>query len=231
MNKEIKIIKDGEDYQVIYKPVFMLSEDVSSFICHRLDFETSGLLLAAKNEKALEFYQRQFKKREIKKKYWALVLGQFPEKEQIVEGFLARDKNKPFRFESAVAIKSEGNLDHRSFQIFGKKARWSKTKFHILQTKKIKIFKEKKYQDYNYISLVEATPLTGRRHQLRIHLNHLGYPILGDKTYNTKLSRKAAKNLQIPHLQLFAVYLSFIDSAENQIEVENKPDLEIINKD
>ncbi|MDD3773869.1 MAG: RNA pseudouridine synthase [Patescibacteria group bacterium] len=234
---KIKIIKKGSDYKVIYKPPFILSEDISPLICHRLDYETSGLILVAKTKKAQKFYQNQFKKREIKKKYMALVLGQFPE-EKNVEGFIARDKNKPFRFESILTDNqgvrdnnqknsefqiSNSSLDHRTYRIFGKKARWSKTHFKLLAIKPIKIFKEKKYQDFNFVSLVGASPFTGRRHQIRIHLAHLGYPILGDKTYNTKMSRKAAKNLAIPHLQLLAVELKFKDSFFQLINIKLKP--------
>lgn len=222
MEDKLKIIKEGLDYQVLFKPPFVLSEDISSLICHRLDYETSGLILVAKNKKAQKFYQDQFKKRLIKKKYLALVLGRFYQKKQIVEGFIARDKSKPFRFEFLANQKKQDNLDHQSFKIFNKKARWSKTSFKSAKIKPIKIFKEKKYQDFNFLSLVEAKPQTGRRHQIRVHLTRLGYPILGDKIYNTKLSRKATKNLQIPHLQLFAVDLKFKNSLHQLIKVKLK---------
>lgn len=225
MNKAFKVIKEDEDYQIIFKPPFVLSENIASLICHRLDFETSGLLLVAKNKDAQEFYQAQFKNRQIKKKYLALVLGKPEKMEFVAEGFLSRGQKKPFKFESSVAVKNEDNLDHKSFKILGKKSRWSKTEFKVLETKKIKVFKEKKYQKFNEISLIEARPFTGRRHQIRIHLSHLGYSILGDKTYNTKLSRKASKILSIAHLQLFSIYLEFTDNKGQLVRVKEEPEL------
>ena len=232
MNKTSKVIKEDEDYQIIFKPPFVLSEDISLLICHRLDFETSGLLLVAKNKDAQEFYQVQFKNRQIKKKYLALVLGQPEKRKLVVEGFLSRAQKKPFKFESSITVKKEDNLDHKSFKILGKKSRWSKTEFKVLETKKIKVFKEKKYQKFNEISLIEARPYTGRRHQIRIHLSHLGYPILGDKVYNTKLSRKGSKILSIPHLQLFSIYLKFKNCRKQEVlvDISDKQKTELLDK-
>jgi len=238
-NKKYRVIEESKDFRVIFKPPFVLSEDISPLICHRLDYETSGLILVAKNRKTQRFYQEQFKKRQIKKEYLALVLGEFSKNEQIVEGFISRDKKKPFRFEPLISLinpkvkleasKKIKNLnadakDHKVYKIFGKKARWSKSVFKLLKTQKINIFKQKKYKDKNLISLIRCFPYTGRRHQIRIHLQSLGYPILGDKTYNNKLTRQANKNLRVDHLQLFNVFLSFVDLSGKEIKVRLKND-------
>lgn len=100
--KKLRIAKEGESFWVFIKPPFLLSEEISPLICHRLDYETSGLILVAKNKKAWQFFREQFKKRLVKKTYWAVVLGKF-EGEKKVEGFLRRGKKKPFYFEPLLA--------------------------------------------------------------------------------------------------------------------------------
>ncbi len=219
---QYQIIKEGPDFQVIYKPPFVLSEDVSPLICHRLDYETSGLLLVAKSEAAREFLRDQFKKRKVKKRYLAVVLGQFPEEKIKVEGLLRRERKKPFRFESLMWVRKQENnqFDHRSFRILGKKARYSLTYFKLLDVKPFKLFSQPAQKEFNYISLVAAFPYTGRRHQIRVHLSYLGYPILGDKIYASKLSKRASEKLQISHLHLFSVYLSFLTPQGHRVEVE-----------
>jgi len=222
-NKDLKIIKEGKDFRVVFKPAFVLSEDFGPLICHRLDYETSGLLLVAKNKSALDFFRNQFKERLVIKKYQVLVLGEFP-KQITVEGFLRRGSKKPFYFESLLSLGKKDNLDHQNFRIRGKKARWSKTEFKLIKARPKKIFKEKKYQSVNrrvnYLSLVEAWPYTGRRHQIRVHLNHLGFPILGDKIYGSKMSHKASKILKIPHLELYSVFLEFFTPDEERIKID-----------
>ncbi|MCD6195048.1 RNA pseudouridine synthase [bacterium] len=207
---QARIIKEGKDFLVVFKPPFVLSEKISPLICHRLDFETSGLLLVAKDKKSLKFLQKQFKERKVKKEYLAVVLGKFREKEVKVEGLLRRGDKKPFTFEPLVFVSQKEALDHKSFRVLGKKARYSFSFFKLISAKKITIFKDKKYQQFNFLSLIKAQPHTGRRHQIRVHLSHLGYPILGDKIYASKLSKKASKILDISHLQLFSVSLSFL---------------------
>jgi 23S rRNA pseudouridine1911/1915/1917 synthase len=124
-------------------------------ICHRLDKETTGIILIARSTKAVEFVMDQFREKTIKKTYWALCRGVPAAKEWKVENFL-----------SAIDKKT-GMV--RSVRAGGKP---SVTRFKALQINK----------EFN-ISLIECYPETGRSHQIRVHLAEFGLPILGDKKY------------------------------------------------
>ena len=133
-------------------------------IVHRLDKETSGLLIVAKNNTAHLALAKQFAKHSIKRKYIALVKGKMEFDENIIELPIGRHPYK--RKNMSVG--------------FGKKAKYAKTYYRTL----------KRTQDF---SLLELEPFTGRTHQLRVHLAFLGHPILGDTKYgrNNEFSRLA----------------------------------------
>jgi len=130
-----------------------VSNNVRPFIVHRLDKETSGVIIAAYNDEALAFLCEQFKMRRVKKTYAAIVRGVPKEKNGRIETFIARDPKDRKRF--AVSAKGKNAL----------------TFYKVLKSWK------------NY-SLLLLRPRTGRTHQLRVHLRHLGHPILGDPIYN-----------------------------------------------
>lgn len=162
-NKKFKVIFENEDLLVIEKPAGINSDDFKRRV-HRLDKETSGLLLIAKNNKALKFFQEQFKKRKVKKKYLLLVIGKVSPRQGEIKTFFAR-----------------GGKDRRKQKVFlplEPKARGKKLKEAITKYRVIKEFKE--------YTLIEAIPKTGRRHQIRAHFANLGHPIAGDKLYAFK---------------------------------------------
>ena len=123
-------------------------------IVHRLDKETSGLLVIAKNNFTHHALAAQFEKHSIERTYIALVKGKMEFDENVIELPIARHPIK--RENMAVSFKEE--------------ARFAKTHYRTL-----KRFKE--------FSMLELKPYTGRTHQLRVHLAFLGHPILGDKKY------------------------------------------------
>lgn len=133
-------------------------------IVHRLDKETSGLMIIARNQKTFEYLKGLFKNRKVEKKYIALVHGNLKEKEGKIEGEMGRSK-RDFRKQSLVRGK-----------ITVRKERYSLTHYKVI----------KELGDY---SLLEVSPETGRMHQIRVHLHSIGHPVVGDKKYTFKKYR------------------------------------------
>lgn len=157
----LNIIYEDEDVQVFNKPAGVNSDDFEKRV-HRLDKDTSGVFLVAKNDEALVFLQEQFKNRQAKKKYIALTVGNLKNADGTIETMLGRSPQDRRRQRVFLA---------RDPQARGK--RMAITKYRVLQ----------KFQKYD---LIEAEPLTGRKHQIRAHLAYLGHPIAGDKLYGFK---------------------------------------------
>jgi 23S rRNA pseudouridine1911/1915/1917 synthase len=124
---------------------------------HRLDKDTSGLIVVAKNNAAHLHLAEQFAKHSIKRKYVALVSGRVEFDEDVIEMPIGRHPRE--RKNMAVG--------------FGKNTKYAKTFYRTL----------KRQKDF---SLLELAPFTGRTHQLRVHLAFLGHPILGDVKYGKK---------------------------------------------
>ncbi len=128
-------------------------------IVHRLDKETSGIILVAKNERSHRWLQNQFRTRKVAKTYLALVDGSPPTPAGRVEAPIGRDPSN----RKQMAIVTPG------------KGREAVSEYHTLE-----IFKGH--------ALLEVRPLTGRTHQVRLHCAFLGCPIVGDKVYGRRKS-------------------------------------------
>ena len=131
-------------------------------IIHRLDKDTSGILMVAKNNKTLAFLQNQFKERLVTKKYIALITGELKEETGTIKTLLGRSPKD--RKKQKVYLPFEPGFQGKKEAI---------TEYKILN----------KYRDY---TLVEAIPRTGRKHQIRTHFAYLHHPIAGDKLYGFK---------------------------------------------
>jgi 23S rRNA pseudouridine1911/1915/1917 synthase len=133
------------------------AEDPRPGIVHRLDKETSGVIIAAKNARAHDFLAAQFQDRTVQKRYIAIAAGTLPALSGRIETRLARDPRNRMRF-SAVAAGGRSAL----------------TLYRVLRTWTA--------GKASY-ALVLLAPRTGRTHQLRVHLRHAGAPIVGDPLY------------------------------------------------
>lgn len=146
-------------------------------IVHRLDKETSGVLIVAKSQKAFKVLQKQFKERRVEKRYLALVHGRVEPKEGVIEASIARS---PF--------------DRKKFGVF-LGGRRSKSKYKVRNYSR----------DYTFL---ELRPTTGRTHQLRVHLKHIGHSVVSDEKYAGRKTARADRQW-CPRQFLHASYLSF----------------------
>lgn len=154
----------GHDSGTLVHAVLAHCSDLKGFggeirpgVVHRLDRDTSGIIVMAKNEKAHIFLQEQFKARTINKRYLALVDGAPPTPAGRVEAPIGRD---PIRRQQMAILTPD-------------KGREAVTEYRTLQ-------------QYAKHTLIEAHPLTGRTHQIRVHMAFLKCPIVGDVLYGRR---------------------------------------------
>jgi 23S rRNA pseudouridine1911/1915/1917 synthase len=167
-------------------------------VVHRLDKDTSGLLVAAKNDVAHAALARQFSRRTIEREYWAVVWGIFKHRQGTVEASLGRSKSD--RKKITVLIEGKPAV----------------TEYEVLET-------------FVYLSLVRLMLKTGRTHQIRVHLAHIGHPVFGDPTYGgrriawgaTDTRRKAEVQhllMLMPRQALHAKTLGFVHPSTAQFK-------------
>lgn len=152
-------------------------------IVHRLDKDTSGVMVLAKSPAILAALQQQFKDRTTQKEYKALVFGVPKEREGVVETYIGRNPKR--RQEQAVLPIPLGDGARRE----------AVTEYKVEETF---------FGKGQPIALLTFWPRTGRMHQLRVHAKYLGAPILGDPVYNTKPSKRLSKELKIERQLLHA---------------------------
>jgi 23S rRNA pseudouridine955/2504/2580 synthase/23S rRNA pseudouridine1911/1915/1917 synthase len=131
------------------------------FIVHRLDRDTSGLILFAKNETTHKYLSQLFEQRNIEKKYLGIVRGSMPEKNGSINEPIAEH---PVKKGVMVAFPSSGGVRG------GKKGKPSLTNYEVLE-------------DYGIYSLVQFEIQSGRTHQIRVHTKSIGHPIICDEIY------------------------------------------------
>jgi 23S rRNA pseudouridine1911/1915/1917 synthase len=137
-------------------------------IVHRLDKDTSGLIIAAKHDHALWYLQNQFKQRTVSKVYKALVNGSLQPLEALIDAPIGRDPRH--RRKMAVVAGSSGRSDARPAQ----------TSYRAVLY----------YEGYTF---VECRPHTGRKHQIRVHMAYIGFPVAGDSIYGHRKNRLGLK--------------------------------------
>ncbi|MBG0787075.1 MAG: RluA family pseudouridine synthase [Anaerolineaceae bacterium] len=137
-----------------YPPIRSVGETDRPGVVHRLDKETSGVLIFAKTQKAYKWLVKEFKTRDIDKAYLALVDGQPPTPTGRIEAPIIRDPN--VRTRMAVGLQGQGKP--------------AVTEYFTIEN----------FEKHTYL---EAHPITGRTHQIRVHLSYLGTPVVGDSLY------------------------------------------------
>lgn len=221
---DIKIIYEDEYLLVIDKPAGLLAHSVTGHpedptvvqlivrhypnikqlswpdpsregIVHRLDKDTSGVMVTAKTPEILIKLQDQFRNREIKKEYTALCFGNVIPEQGSVVAEIARHASK----DKQTAIPEDASEELLDKLATGK-IRPAQTNYVTL-----KHYEHKKQP----LTLVLALPKTGRMHQIRIHLKHIGFPIIGDQMYFFKPSRRLSKELGLSRQFLHATKLTF----------------------
>jgi len=207
---QIKIVATTDDFLIIEKPVGLLVHPTNKHetntlvdwlitnyptiknvgedplrpgIVHRLDKDVSGLMIIPLNQSAFEFFKQQFKLRDIDKRYTALVYGEVSKETDEINFAIGRSKAKEGIFAARPPKPKEiDNLDKQAI-----------TEFDVIQ----------RFKNY---TLLEIKILTGRTHQIRVHLKAYGHPIVGDKLY---LNKKIKIKRDLSRIFLHAHYLAF----------------------
>lgn len=165
----------GLSYGVIEALRAMRPEAKFLELVHRLDRETSGCLLLAKKRSALKDLHLQFREDDVNKVYVALMAGQWARSKQMVDAPLKKNVLKSG--ERVVKVSRDGKSAMTSF---------------------------KTIQKFRDATLVEASPITGRTHQIRVHAQHLGHPLAGDERYGLDAQNRLFKDLGLRRLFLHA---------------------------
>jgi 23S rRNA pseudouridine1911/1915/1917 synthase len=172
-------------------------------IVHRLDKDTTGLMVVAKNDVAHHLLAKQFSRRTIDREYWAIVWGTFKQQKGTIDATLGRSK----RDRKKVAVTAEGKKAVTDYEV-------------------IKVFE--------YLTLIRLKLRTGRTHQIRVHLAHIGHPVFGDPTYGGRsntwggLDGKKAQQAQnllklVPRQALHAKTIGFVHpSTKEEVKFESE---------
>ncbi len=135
--------------------------DQRAGIVHRLDKDTSGIIITAKNSAAHDFLSEQFRSKKVRKRYLAIVKGKMQAREGTIETYLARDRN-----------------NRKKFTVVQGKGKYALTHYRVLK-------------EFSDATLLVLQLETGRTHQLRVHMQHCGCPIIGDPIYSRKIIKYA----------------------------------------
>ncbi len=140
------------------KSLSNINGDERPGIVHRIDKDTSGLLLIAKNNKTHEILGDYFKNKKVKREYLALLCGEFPHNSATIDAPIGRDEK-----------------DRKKMAVTDKNSKEAITDMKVV----------KRFKGYTLVSCILKT---GRTHQIRVHMAYIGYPIYNDPVYNTRKS-------------------------------------------
>ncbi|WP_461537138.1 23S rRNA pseudouridine(955/2504/2580) synthase RluC [Spongorhabdus nitratireducens] len=172
-------------------------------LVHRLDRDTSGCLVVAKKRSMLRHLHAQFRDDKVQKTYQALVAGRWPARRQSVAAPLKKNELKSG--ERVVRVSQDGKASLTNYKV------------------------ESRFGD---ITLVQAMPKTGRTHQIRVHCQYAGHPIMGDPKYGDDRSEQQTKDAGLKRLFLHAARLEFAlpDGEEVVVNAPLAPELKTVLK-
>jgi 23S rRNA pseudouridine955/2504/2580 synthase len=157
-------------------------------LVHRIDRETSGCLVLAKRRSALRELHERFRKGQVEKNYLALVVGDWQFGDQLID----------------VPLLVQNRKGGERHVIVSDKGKTARTRVSLSRT-------------YGIYSLLQCSPVTGRTHQIRVHLQHAGHPIVGDERYGDEVANREAKKAGLPRLFLHAQSIAFADDSGNDL--------------
>lgn len=205
--KKIEIVYEDENIVVFNKPngievtgensLEQYAKKIYKFVepCHRLDRNTTGVIVFAKNDQSLEILLQSFKNHKITKHYKCIVVG-IPKKEkQTLEAYLFKDNKK-----SLVYISNKQQKGYKKI-----------VTSYVVEQKEYK----------KNISMLDVTLHTGRTHQIRAHLAYVGYPILGDGKYGINEINKKFK-LKTQQLCSYSLQFNFNNEKNTLSYLDNK---------
>lgn len=169
---------------------------------HRLDRETSGTMVIAKNQKSFEYFKDLFQTRKIKKTYVALAFGHVAPAEGIID--------TPFGIKNGTVKRST-----RATKLVKEAVTEYETK------RKITLEPNDRFPEPINLSLLEVSPKTGRTHQIRVHLSSIGHPLLGDTLYGSKKSIALGRDMGLGRLFLHAESLEFVTPTGKHLKIES----------
>jgi 23S rRNA pseudouridine955/2504/2580 synthase len=158
-------------------------------LVHRIDRETSGCLVMAKRRSALRDLHERFREGKVEKNYLALVVGRWQLGEQLID--------------APLYVQNRKNGE-RHVVVSGKLGKSAQTRVSLSRT-------------YGKYSLLLCAPITGRTHQIRVHLDHAEFPIVGDDRYGDDDANRKAKKLGLKRLFLHAQSIAFADDSGNDL--------------
>ncbi|MBP6858052.1 MAG: RluA family pseudouridine synthase [Candidatus Pacebacteria bacterium] len=165
-----------------------------SGIVHRLDEETSGIMVVARNQNSFDYFKKLFMDREIQKEYHAFVWGHFKEDSGVINESIGRNKNDFRRRHAGRGIRGESKEALTNWEVINQ-------------------FQNEDNEEFSFVRLY---PKTGRTHQLRVHMKFIQRPIVSDTLYApTKLNA-----LGFDRVALHAHKISFLDQNGVQVEEE-----------
>ncbi|NCB49974.1 MAG: RluA family pseudouridine synthase [Alphaproteobacteria bacterium] len=195
LNKPAGIPVQGGSKQIQYIEKYldglMFEKKERPYLVHRLDKDTSGVLLLGRSRKAAEILGRDFKSKNIQKVYLAIAEG--------------CPKIKQGRIEAPLMKKLLPQENIEKMVVDEEKGQFSLTYYQVLE-------------DMKKVSLVALAPKTGRTHQLRVHLSFMGNPILGDRKYGSELASEFKFSNQM-HLHAYQITFSKVFSRSKQIQI------------